>query len=371
MWTLRLVVLLLTIAFAGAAVAEGAASIVLVKQDGKVCVGGTDVIWVAGRNKVLRWHQKDGAVSEIHMPDLNHIDVDRGAILGCLVRPNGEIDLYYEEYFNIPGTRARSAGWDANRRVQTIWMSGDRHRVLLQISVPEGGDIEDTIRIVPELGVTVHGQTVERVSDGLRYDVKLPEGAYILGVWPASRSWPVNPPDLVLCYAYPQVQVKAGGCIVVRIGASSMEQRSVDVDSRDINLMNWTYRRTDAEAWCALKGPDSPGYGWPNRVAFDCQSESKSPPLAEYPVANGWVGWRLSSSDDYCRQRFLDAEALIVQAQCFMSDAPDQVAQLPRRRAWFGLVTGYEYPATSEWTMSVFSRDSERPIVGRLLPVNR
>ena len=284
--------------FAGMAVAQGARSVILVERGGTVCVGGTDVVWVAGGDKVLRWHQKDGAVSEIQMPDLKHVDMKRGAIVGCLVRPDGEIDLYYEEYFNIPGTRLDPVGWDGNRRVQTIWMSGKRHRVLLEISVPEGGNIDDTIRIVPELGVTVHDRTIERVADGLRYDVNLPEGAYILGVWPASRSWPVDPPDLVLCYAYPERQVKVGGCVIVRVGSVSMQQRPIDVEPRDINLMNWRYWRIDAENWCALKGPDSPGYAWPKRVAFDCESESKSLLIAKYPVADGWVSWRLSETDN-------------------------------------------------------------------------
>lgn len=364
---------LLILAFAGVAVAQGAASVILVEQGGTVCVGGTDVVWVAGADKVLRWRQKDGAVSEIQMPDLKHIDMARGAIIGCLVRPDGEMDLYYEEYFNIPGTRLDPVGWDKNRRVQTIWMSGNRHRVLLEISVPEGGNVDDTIRIVPELGVTVHDRTVERVADGLRYDVNLPEGAYILGVWPASRSWPVDPPDLVVCYAYPERQVKGGGCVVVRVGAVAMEQRSVEVDPRDINLMNWRYRWIDAETWCALKGPDSPGYAWPKRAAFDCESESKSPPIAKYPVTNGWASWRLSETDDYCRQRQVDSEALVVQAQCFGSDSQELAALLPKRRAWggLGLVTGYEYSAASEWTMSIFSRHYNRPISGRLQSVKR
>lgn len=364
---------LLILAFASVAVAQGRASVVLVEQGGAVCVGGTDVIWVAAGGRVLRWHQKDGAISEIQMPDLKHIDMERGGIVGCLMRPNGEIDLYYEELFNIPGTRLDPVGWDANRRVQTIWMSGDRHRVLLETTVPEGGNIDDTIRIVPELGVMVHDRTVERVADGLRYHVNLPEGAYILGVWPASRSWPVDPPDLVVCYAYPERQVKVGGCVVVRVGAASMEQRHVDVDTRDINLMNWRYRRIDAETWCALKGPASPGYAWPKRVAFDCGSESKSPPIASYPVNDGWVSWRLSERNDYCRQRQVDSEALVVQAQCFGSDSQELAVLLPTRRAWggLGLVGGYEYPTASDWTMSIFSRQADRPIEGRLQPIRR
>src|SRR5262249_25616012 len=153
---------------------------------------------------------------------------------------------------------------------QTIWLSGSRHRALLTTSVPEGGYVEDTIRIVPELGITLHGKTVERVADGLRYDLELPEGAYVLGVWPASRSWPVDPLDLIACYAYPHNWVKPGGCVAIRIGATSMEQRPVAVNPRDINLMNWEYMPVNAESRCALKSPASRGYGWPDRVAFDC-----------------------------------------------------------------------------------------------------
>jgi hypothetical protein len=194
--------LFLAVSGVGSLAAQDAASVVLVEHGGKVCVGGTDVIWVVGNGKVMRWRQRDGAVSEIRLPDLDHIDMGRGGILACLVRPDDSIDLYYEEYFNIPGTRLNRVGWDENRRLQTVWLSGLRHRALLTISVPEGGYVEDTIRIVPELGVTVHGPVVERVADGLQYKVELPDGARIIGVWPMSRRWPVEPSDLVLCYAF-------------------------------------------------------------------------------------------------------------------------------------------------------------------------
>lgn len=254
--------------------------------------------------------------------------------------------------------------------MQTIWLSGSRHRVLLDIEVPEGGYVEDTIRILPELGVTVHGLTVERVSDGLQYKVAAPDGAYLLGVWPASRNWPVDPPDILICYAYPPARVKAGGCVAVRIGSSSMEQRPLPVDPRDINLMNWEHIPVEAQYRCALKGPASRGYAWPNRAAFDCQSEQKSAVFAQYPVPTGWIDWRLAETGEICRQRHIGAEALTVQAQCFRPEGEELISMLPGKRGYRGLVGGYEYSSTSGWTMSIFSRIASRPIEGRLVPVN-
>lgn len=348
--------------------AQDAAAVVFVENGGKVCVGGTDVIWVSD-GKVMRWRQRDGALSEIRLPDLGHVDMARGGILGCLVRPDDSIDLYYEEYFNIPGTRRQQLGWDANSRVQTIWLSGSRHRALLTISVPEGGYVEDTIRIVPELGVTVHGKTVERISDGLRYVVEIPGGARLFGIWPTSRKWPVDPPELLVCYAYPRPPViPGGGCLVVRIGEKSMEQRPVAVNPRDINLMNPDSFLANAESHCALKSSESRGYAWPDRAAFDCLRNQESILLAQYPIAKGWVSWRINDSGEICRQRQLGADAFIVQAQCFKPEGTEPIAGLPGSSGYGGIMGGDEYPS-SEWTLSVFSPRSSRPITRRLQPI--
>jgi hypothetical protein len=357
--------LLLAASGIGALAAQDAAAVVLVEYGGKVCVGGTDVIWVVSGGKVMRWRQRDGALSEIQLPDLGHIDRAQGGILGCLVRPDDSIDLYYEEYFNIPGTRWDRVGWDENRRVQTIWLSGSRHRALLTISVPEGGHVDDAIRIVPELGVTVHGRTVERISDGLRYDIELPDGAAMLGVWPTSRKWPVDPPELLVCYAYPRSPVAPGGCLAVRIGEKSMEQRRVAVNPRDINLMNREYVPVNAERHCTLKSTESRGYAWPDRATFDCESEQKSILFARYPIAKGWISWRINEINEICRQRHLGADAFIDQAQCFKPEGAELISALPSSRGYGGIMDGYEYPA-SEWTLSIFGPRADRPIIGRL-----
>lgn len=140
-----LIGLVLATLAASTAVAQNAATVVFVERNGKVCVGGSAVIWTTEDGKVRRWQQADGAVGEVHLPNLGHGHMARGDILGCRIHPTGEMDIYYEEYFNIPGT-SPDIGWDANRRVQTVWFSGSRHRELLTIKVPEGGDKAPTYR---------------------------------------------------------------------------------------------------------------------------------------------------------------------------------------------------------------------------------
>jgi hypothetical protein len=232
-------------------VAQDAATVLLVRS-GSVCAGGTDVVWVTEDGRVWRWRKRDQAVSEIKVPPLNTNDRHQGGVQGCVARSDGGLDLYYDEYFNIPGTPLDRIGWDPNQRVQTIWLSAAKQRPLLTISVPEGGFGEDDILIVPALGVTLHSFEFERVADQLKYRIQVPDGAYILGVWPIVRAVPVEPAEIVVCYAFPWAEEKNGGCVSLRISdlAAKVEsarsrgiQNAYEYPSRD-----WEVRLIDSNA---------------------------------------------------------------------------------------------------------------------------
>jgi hypothetical protein len=343
----------------GASLAREAASVVLVTRGGAVCAGGGDVIFADSNATIRRWHQRDGTLNDMAVPDLGHVDVGR-LVLGCLVRPDGEIDLYYEEYYSVPGTQGDLAGRPI-RKVQTIWASGGRHRVLLDIHVPEGGQYDGLIDIFPELGIGVYEDlTIVRASDGLHFKAEIPEHMRVKDMWPASRTSPVEPPALVICYSNPLFGMRPARCIAIHIGQTAMDQRPFAIDSRDANILAtlpFDFPRTHYRP-CMLKPP----------ADFDCFLDTTGGFFASYPAATGYVAWRRFLPDRICRQRSIGIDSLVVQARCFRFEGPD-------RRALFqamsgGWVKGYEYPSQSGWTMTHIDGAVGRPITVRLVPAD-
>lgn len=361
--------LLLAAAAGGSSSAEDARSVVFVTWGGTVCVGGNDVMWGERDGRIKRWRRQDGSISDVKVPSLGSDSVGRG-VLGCLVRPGGDFDLYYSESYFDPSHQPSD---HLSNRIRTVWMSGDRHRVLLDTPAPEGGDREAEIRFLPGLGVGVHDDlTIERIADGLKYKLEVPERTRLHGVWPASRGWPVEPPELVVCYGYGADSIRPGGCAVVRVGASSMEQRPIEFDARDSFLMNqYDYPFPEEPSRrCALKSPASIGYDWPRRAAFDCFDYGKVRYFGVYPVDNGIAVWRPLRSDMICRQRSIDADALVVQAQCYRMEGNEFRAALADALTKGSLGGSFEHAAPSGWTVTLLGRGIERPITGRLVPAN-
>jgi hypothetical protein len=311
----------------------------------------------------------DGTTSDVEVPSFTPAARGRG-VVGCLIRPGGDLDLYYRESYFDPSHQPSDY---LSSRVRTVWMSGHRHRVLFDTPAPEGGDREAEIRFLPGLGVGVHDDlTIERIADGLKYKLEVPERTRLHGVWPASRGWPVDPPELVICYGYGVGSIRSGGCVVVRVGTSSMEQRPIAFDSRDGYLMNqYDYPFAEEPSRrCSLKSPASIGYDWPRRATFDCFDYGKVPYFGVYPVDNGLAVWRPLRSDMICRQRSVDADALIVQAQCYRMESNEFRAALADARTRSILFGSFEHAAPSGWTATLLGRDVARPITGRLVPAN-
>jgi hypothetical protein len=358
--------LLLTAAAGEPSAAQDARSVVFMVDGGRVCVGGNDVMWGDKEGRIKRWRRQDGAMSDVDVPSFSPAATDRG-VVGCLIRPGGDLDLYYiESYID----RSQPSDYLANR-VRTIWMSGNRHRVLLDTSAPEGGDREPEIRILPGLGVGVRDDlTIERIADGLKYKVDAPERTRLHGVWPASRGWPVEPPELVICWGYGEDSIKPGGCTAVRVGDTAMEQRPIAFDSRDSLFMAKYVFAEEPSRRCALKSPASIGYGWPGRATFDCVDYGRDRFFGTYPVDNGFVIWRQLRPGTICRQRSVDADALVVQAQCYRVEDSAFRAAFADALTKSAFMGSFEHAGTSGWTATLVGRDVGRPITGRLVPAN-
>ena len=333
--------LLLGTLIAQPAVAQEAATVLLVRG-GSICAGGTDVVWQTEDTRIWRWRRRDATVSEIKIPPLKTNDRFQGGVQGCVARADGGLDLYYDEYFNIPGTRLDRVGWDANQRVQTIWLSGTKQRPLLTISVPEGGFVEDQISIVPELGVTLHGLEFERVADQLKYKIEVPDSAYVLGVWPVTRTIPVHPADMVVCYAQPPFFS---------------------------SVLSADYR-------CALKGASSPGYVDSDHPRFDCfnpyvtiaGNQTMIFPMASYPLDRGMVTWSAASPARLCRSVLVGSEAVVADKRCLAPGTAELAAKIEAARLR-GLLSADEYPSR-DWQVRLFDRTANRPYEGRLVPAN-
>jgi hypothetical protein len=343
----------------GVALAQEAASVVLVSRGGAVCAGGNDVIFADRDARIRRWHQRDGSLSDVAVPDLAHIEVGR-EVVGCLVRSNGQIDLYYKEYYSVPGTRSDLAGRPV-RKVQSIWASGDRHRVLLDIVVPEGGSYEGLIEIFPEIGVGVHEDlTIVRASDGLRFKAEIPEGMRVKDMWASGGASTAVQPDLVICYGHMYTGTRPASCIAVRIGETAMVQRPFAIDSRDAGILGtlpFGFPRTHYRP-CMLKPPDN----------FDCFAQTTGGFFASYPTARGYIAWRRFPPERICRQRSVGIDALVVQARCFHFEGTERRSLFEQMSK--GWVTGYEYPSQSGWTMTRIDGEVGHPITVRLVPAD-
>lgn len=361
-----LVLGLLIAATSGPAAAQDGRSVVFVTGGGTACVGGNDVMWGDKDGRIRRWRRQDGAISDVEVPSLSPAATGRG-VVGCLIRSGGGLDLYYGESYV---DRTQPSDYLANR-VRTVWMSGDRHRVLIDTPAPEGGDREPEVRILPGLGVGVYDDlTIERIADGLKYKLQVPERTRLHGVWPASRGWPVDPPELVVCWGYGQGSVKPGGCAAVRVGDAAMEQRSIAFDSPDSYIMDAYVFAEEPSRRCALKAPASIGYGWPGRATFDCVDYGRSEFFGTYPVDNGFVIWRPLRPGTICRQRSVDAAAFVVQAQCYRVEDSALRAALADALTKGALMGSFEHAAPSGWTVTLLGREVGRPITGRLVPAN-
>ncbi len=358
--------LLLRVFAASPLAAQDGRSVVLMVSGGTTCVGGSDVMWGDKDGGIKRWRRQDGATSNVEVPSLSPAASGRG-VVGCLIRPGGDLDLYYiESYVD----RSQTSDYLANR-VRTIWMSGSRHRVLLDTRAPEGGDREPEIRILPGLGIGVYDDlTIERISDGLKFKVETPDRTRLHGVWPASRGWPVDPPELVICWGHYQGSIRPGGCTAVRVGDAAMEQRAIAFDPRDSHFMNEYYFAEEPSRRCALKSPASIGYGWSDRATFDCINFGRDRFYAPYPVDNGFVVWRPLRPGIICRQRSVDADALVVQAQCFKVEGDAPRAALADAMTRSAMMGSSEHAAPSGWTVTLLGRDVDRPVTGRLVPTN-
>jgi hypothetical protein len=362
-----LVLGLLLIAVAGGPLAaQDGRSVVFMTHGGTVCVGGNDAMWGDKDGRIKRWRRQDGAISDVEVPSYSPAAVRRG-VVGCLSRPGGDLDLYYKESYI---DRSQPSDYLASR-VRTIWMSGGRHRVLLDTPTPEGGDREADIRFLPGLGVGVHDDlTIERFTDGLKLKLEVPERTVLHGVWPASRGWPVDPPELVVCWGYSRDSIKAGGCTAVRVGATAMEPRPIAFDSRDSLFMaNYVFAEEPSRR-CALKSPASIGYGWPDRATFDCVDFGRDLFVGAYPVDNGFVIWRKLRPGTICRQRSVDADALVVQAQCYRVEDGALRTALADAMTKSAFMGSFEYPGTSGWTLTLLGRTVDQLITGRLVPAN-
>jgi hypothetical protein len=358
--------LLLTVLTDSLLLAQDGASVVFVVSGGKACVGGDDVMWGDKDGRIKRWRRQDGATSDVEVPSLIPAAWGRG-VVGCLIRPGVDRDLYYVESYV---DRSQPSDHLANR-VRTVWMSGSRHRVLLDTPAPEGGDREAEIRILPGLGVGVYDDlTIERISDGLKFKVQVPDRARLHGVWAASHGWPLESPELVICWGYGQDSIKAGECTAVRVGDTAMEQRPIAFDPRDSFFMKNYVFAEEPNRRCALKTPASIGYGWPSRATFDCVDFGRDRFYAPYPVYNGSVIWRPLRPGIICRQRSVDAHALVVQAQCFNVEGDAPRAALADAMTRSAMVGSFEHAAPSGWTVTLLGRDVDRPITGRLVPAN-
>lgn len=86
----------------------------------------------------------------------------------------------------------------------------------------------------------------------------------------------VDPPEVLLCHAFPPAKVRAGGCIAIRTDGARMQQSDVAIDPRDSNLMQGDYLQVEAQARCMLKATTSSGFAWPQRATFDCQDRLSS-----------------------------------------------------------------------------------------------
>jgi len=354
----------------GASRAEGGRSVVLIGGGGAVCADGHDVIWGTYDDaKVWRWHRDDGVVSEIEIPNLDPKIYYRG-VRGCLVRPNG-IDLYFDEEHVVEGAKPTNGVYNADDyRTRTVAMVDGRRHVVLDQHISESGG-EEQIRFFPALGVGLRDDlTLERYSDDLKYKVKTPTDSHLLGAWSVSRDGRADPPELVVCYAFPAEQTKEGGCVVINVGAGAMQQRDISVENSFIYQMNeeWGLYQSwrEADSYCGLKGPTSKGNEWPRRARFDCRKDPKGRGFGvRYPVANGYVVWEtlLPSLKNVCRQRSVGEDQYIVQVQCFEIAGDALLSALPNGLS--GL--GYEYPAESQWTVTLFVPETNRPITGHLV----
>jgi hypothetical protein len=363
--------LLAVLAAARLVSAQESASVVFVAEGGAVCVGGGDVMWADANNRIIRWHRRNGVLSEVAVPASDLVDLSR-EVVGCLVRPDGTIDLYYVEGYSIPGIRTDLGGLARSGR--TVWTSGGRHRVLQDFGILDTGVVGPKVQIVPELGVVVHDDVVvERASDGATYKIELPKDMQVYGAWPASRRWPVDPSELVVCYGYSGrykgARQEAAGCFALLVEETPMKQRPLQADTRDTNLMAQMYAPDNEPVrLCALRPPADGVYPL-RRATFDCfhnifiQGQYR----LRYAVDNGIVVWRRRLPDSLCRQRSVDIDGLVVQAQCFRIEG---MKFLPATNIAVDLATGYEYPATSGWTATFVGREANPPVTVPLLSSN-
>lgn len=223
---LALGVLLLAV-LAGAANAQDAARGTLFALGGaRICTGGTDVVWPLD-GKLMRWRRRDDRLTEVVVPNLGPVGFGR-FVSDCAVTDGDALELYYGEIYSLPDTRTDFG--EAARSIRLVWLSASRHRSLIDPWTSDTGDLPP-ITILAEAGVVIwnaeFGTTIlERVSDGLKFPVTFKEGrSQVFGIWAAPRVHRIDPVSVVLCYSHPRGTGVEGGCLVVRFGASGIEQR--------------------------------------------------------------------------------------------------------------------------------------------------
>ncbi len=368
---LALGILLLAV-LAGTANAQDAARRALFALgDARICTGGTDVVWPLD-GKLMRWRRRDDKLTEVVVPNLGQVDFGR-FVSDCAVTDGDTLELYYGEIYSLPDTRTDFG--EAARSIRLVWLSADRHRILIDSWTPDTGDLPP-ITILADAGVVIWNAesaapTVERVSDGFKFPVTFKDGgSQVFGIWAAPRVHRIDPVSVVLCYSHPRGTGGEGGCLVVRFGASGVEQRPLQVEPRFINIFGRFGRRFPAERLCGLKAQTLTTDGWLERVDFDCSVENPySQSFVTYSVANGMITWRRLAPNQICRQRQVNIDGLVVQAQCFRAEAALVAELLFSRESNTYVAQGFEDTSAAEWTLSLIGSAPEQAISSRLVPV--